>query len=125
MALKIIIVYNIFGDSMFSFIKKNPVALKQEKIAELWNYMTSMSKKDKKLFIQLIEQENEPLKFRPGDEPKSAFLKDKKMIQKSIIQIQEGPRLYDYNCYCFKDDIYEILEESYDQFMGILNQKMF
>lgn len=46
------------------FIKKNPEAVKQEKIANLWHYMTSMSKKDKKLFQQLIEQDNEPLKFK-------------------------------------------------------------
>lgn len=107
---------------MFSFIKKNPAAIKQEKIANLWNYMTSMSKKDKKLFVQLIEQDNEPLKFKQGEEPKSQFLKDKKMIEKFVEQEQIGSRLFDYTCFKFKEDVYALLDESYDQFYDIIGK---
>ena len=102
------------------FIKKNPEAVKQEKIANLWHYMTSMSKKDKKLFQQLIEQDNEPLKFKDGEVPKSQFLKDKKMIERFVIQEQIDSRLYDYICFKLKDDIFELLDESYDQFYSII-----
>lgn len=109
---------------MFSFIKKNPIAIKQEKIAELWSYITALNKKDKALFFKLLDEENEPLKYKPGDEPKSRFLKDKKMIEKTVEQVVEGSRLYDYNCYKFKQDVYEILDESYDQFVSIMNQKI-
>ena len=48
------------------------------------------------------------------------LLKDKKMIERFVIQEQIDSRLYDYICFKFKDDIFELLDESYDQFYSII-----
>lgn len=82
--------------------------------------MTSMNKKDKQLLNQLMEQDNAPLEYKDGEVPKSQFLKNKKIIEKSIIQKQIDSRVYDFICFKIKDDVYELLDESYDQFYAII-----
>ena len=42
------------------------------------------------------------------------------MIERFVIQEQIDSRLYDYICFKFKDDIFELLDESYDQFYSII-----
>lgn len=88
-------------------------------IPDLWNFMTSLNKKDKAIFIQFLDNENTPLEFK-GDVKKSGILKNKKIIERTVIQKEEGNRLQDYTLYRIQSDVYETLKPSYDQFYTII-----
>lgn len=81
--------------------------------------MVSLNKKDKALFEQFLESDNAPLEFQ-GDVKKGGLLKNKQMIERTIIQKEENHRLYDYTCYRIQPEIYDVLKPSYDQFYAIL-----
>ena len=59
------------------FFKKE----KKMNVPDLWNFMTSLNKKDKALFEELLDNDNEPLEYK-GDVKQGGLLKNKKMIAK-------------------------------------------
>ena len=44
------------------FFKKE----KKVNVPDLWNFMTSLNKKDKALFEELLDNDNEPLEYKGG-----------------------------------------------------------
>ncbi len=94
---------------------------KKESISDLWSFMTSLNKKDKALFVQFLENENAPLEFE-GDVKKNGLLKNKKIIERTLIQKEENNRLKDYTQYRIQAEIYDLLKPSYDQFYSILGK---
>ena len=92
---------------------------KKNNIPDLWNFMTSLNKKDKALFEQLLDNDNEPLEYQ-GDVKIGGLLKNKKMIERSVIQKEEEGRLRDYTQYRIQPEVYEVLKPSYDQFYSII-----
>ncbi len=99
------------------FFKKK----KKEAIPDLWNFMTSLNKKDKAIFVQFLENENKPLEFK-GDIKKNGLLNNKKMIERTLIQKEEDQRLKDYTLFRIQPEIYTLLKPSYDQFYAILKK---
>lgn len=95
---------------------------KTRSIPDLWNYMTSLNKKDKQIFENFLIHDNEPLEFK-GDVKQSGVLKDKTMIERKLIQKEENSRLVDYTQYTIKEEIYAILKPSYDTFNKIKNHE--
>ena len=94
---------------------------KKESISDLWSFMTSLNKKDKELFVQFLENENAPLEFE-GDVKKNGLLKNKKIIERTLIQKEENNRLKDYTQYRIQKEVYDLLKPSYDQFYSILGK---
>ena len=47
-------------------------------------------------------------------------LKNKKMIERRVIEKEEDGRLRDYTQYRIQPDVYEVLKPSYDQFYSII-----
>lgn len=94
---------------------------KKESISDLWSFMTSLNKKDKALFVQFLENENAPLEFE-GNVKKNGLLKNKKIIERTIVQKEENNRLKDYTQYRIQAEIYDLLKPSYDQFYSILGK---
>ena len=86
---------------------------KKMNVPDLWNFMTSLNKKDKALFEELLDNDNEPLEYK-GDVKQGGLLKNKKMIER-----RDG-RLRDYTQYRIQPDVYEVLKPSYDQFYSII-----
>jgi len=39
---------------------------KKMNVPDLWNFMTSLNKKDKALFEELLDNDNEPLEYKGG-----------------------------------------------------------
>lgn len=50
---------------------------KKMNVPDLWNFMTSLNKKDKALFEELLDNDNEPLEYK-GDVKQGGLLKNKK-----------------------------------------------
>ena len=48
------------------------------------------------------------------------LLKNKKMIERRVIEKEEDGRLRDYTQYRIQPDVYEVLKPSYDQFYSII-----
>ncbi len=94
---------------------------KKESISDLWSFMTSLNKKDKALFVQFLENENAPLEFE-GDVKKNGLLKNKKIIERTLVQKEENNRLKDYTQYRIQKEVYDLLKPSYDQFYSILGK---
>lgn len=92
---------------------------KMNNIPDLWNFMTSLNKKDKALFEELLDNDNEPLEYK-GDVKIGGLLKNKKMIERTVIQKEEEGRLRDYTQYRIQPEVYEVLKPSYDQFYSII-----
>ena len=46
--------------------------------------------------------------------------KNKKMIERRVIEKEENGRLRDYTQYRIQPDVYEVLKPSYDQFYSII-----
>lgn len=92
---------------------------KKLNVPDLWNFMTSLNKKDKALFEELLDNDNEPLEYQ-GDVKMGGLLKNKKMIERIVIQKEEGGRLRDYTQYRIQPEVYEVLKPSYDQFYSII-----
>lgn len=92
---------------------------KKMNVPDLWNFMTSLNKKDKALFEELLDNDNEPLEYK-GDVKQGGLLKNKKMIERRVIEKEEDGRLRDYTQYCIQPDVYEVLKPSYDQFYSII-----
>ena len=86
------------------FFKKE----KKMNVPDLWNFMTSLNKKDKALFEELL------------DVKQGGLLKNKKMIERRVIEKEEDGRLRDYTQYRIQPDVYEVLKPSYDQFYSII-----
>lgn len=101
------------GDRMFLKKKKNTVP-------DLWNFMTSLNKKDKTLFESLLKNGNQPLEYK-GDHKPSGLLKNKKIIERTVVQKAEGNRLKDYTEYRIQPDIYAVMKPSYDTFHAIIH----
>ena len=97
------------------FFKKE----KKMNVPDLWNFMTSLNKKDKALFEELLDNDNEPLEYK-GDVKQGGLLKNKKMIERRVIEKEENGRLRDYTQYRIRPDVYEVLKPSYDQFYSII-----
>ena len=74
------------------FFKKE----KKMNVPDLWNFMTSLNKKDKALFEELLDNE------------------------RRVIEKEEDGRLRDYTQYRIQPDVYEVLKPSYDQFYSII-----
>ena len=68
---------------------------KKMNVPDLWNFMTSLNKKDKALFEELLDNDNEPLEYK-GDVKQGGLLKNKKMIERRVIEKEEDGRLRDY-----------------------------
>lgn len=100
---------------MIMFFKKE----KKMNVPDLWNFMTSLNKKDKALFEELLDNDNEPLEYK-GDVKQGGLLKNKKMIERRVIEKEEDGRLRDYTQYRIQPDVYEVLKSSYDQFYSII-----
>ena len=100
---------------MIMFFKKE----KKMNVPDLWNFMTSLNKKDKALFEELLDNDNEPLEYK-GDIKQGGLLKNKKMIERRVIEKEEDGRLHDYAQYRIQPDVYEVLKPSYDQFYSII-----
>ena len=100
---------------MIMFFKKE----KKMNVPDLWNFMTSLNKKDKALFEELLDNDNEPLEYK-GDIKQGGLLKNKKMIERRVIEKEEDGRLHDYTQYRIQPDVYEFLKPSYDQFYSII-----
>lgn len=49
---------------------------KKMNVPDLWNFMTSLNKKDKALFEELLDNDNEPLEYK-GDVKQGGLLKNK------------------------------------------------
>ena len=92
---------------------------KKMNVPDLWNFMTSLNKKDKALFEELLDNDNEPLEYK-GDVKQGGLLKNKKMIERRVIEKEEDGRLRDYTQYRAQPDVYEVLKPSYDQFYSII-----
>ena len=92
---------------------------KKMNVPDLWNFMTSLNKKDKALFEELLDNDNEPLEYK-GDVKQGGLLKNKKMIERRVIEKEEDGRLRDYTQYRIQPDVYEVLKPSYDQFYSII-----
>lgn len=92
---------------------------KKMNVPDLWNFMTSLNKKDKALFEELLDNDNEPLEYK-GDVKQGGLLKNKKMIERRVIEKVEDGRLRDYTQYRIQPDVYEVLKPSYDQFYSII-----
>lgn len=92
---------------------------KKMNVPDLWNFMTSLNKKDKALFEELLDNDNEPLEYK-GDVKQGGLLKNKKMIERRVIEKEEDGRLRDYTQYRIHPDVYEVLKPSYDQFYSII-----
>lgn len=92
---------------------------KKMNVPDLWNFMTSLNKKDKALFEELLDNDNEPLEYK-GDVKQGGLLKNKKMIERRVIEKKEDGRLRDYTQYRIQPDVYEVLKPSYDQFYSII-----
>ena len=92
---------------------------KKMNVPDLWNFMTSLNKKDKALFEELLDNDNEPLEYK-GDVKQGGLLKNKKMIERRVIEKEEDGRLRDYTQYRIPPDVYEVLKPSYDQFYSII-----
>ena len=75
-------------------------------VPDLWNFMTSLNK--------------EPLEYK-GDVKMGGLLKNKKMIERKVIQKEEDGRLRDYTQYRIQPDVYTVLKPSYDQFYSIIS----
>lgn len=58
---------------------------KKMNVPDLWNFMTSLNKKDKALFEELLDNDNEPLEYK-GDVKQGGLLKNKKMIERRVIE---------------------------------------
>lgn len=99
------------------FFKKE----KKNAIPDLWNFMMSLNKKEKALFEQLLDEDNEPLEYK-GDVKMGGLLKNKKMIERTVIQKEEDGRLRDYTQYRIQPDVYKVLKPSYDKFYSIINE---
>lgn len=97
------------------FFKKE----KKMNVPDLWNFMTYLNKKDKALFEELLDNDNEPLEYK-GDVKQGGLLKNKKMIERRVIEKEEDGRLLDYTQYRIQPDVYEVLKPSYDQFYSII-----
>lgn len=97
------------------FFKKE----KKMNVPDLWNFMTSLNKKDKALFEELLDNDNEPLEYK-GDVKQGGLLKNKKMIERRVIEKEEDGRLRDYTQHRIQPDVYEVLKPSYDQFYSII-----
>ena len=93
--------------------------IKEDDVPDLWNFMTSLNKKDKALFEELLDNDNEPLEYK-GDVKQGGLLKNKKMIERRVIEKEEDGRLRDYTQYRIQPDVYEVLKPSYDQFYSII-----
>ena len=88
---------------------------KKMNVPDLWNFMTSLNKKDKALFEELLDNDNEPLEYK-GDVKQGGLLKNKKMIERRVIEKEEdgvwnvsGPRLervFDINKLNTEEDFY-------------------
>ena len=104
-------------DGMFPKDKKEKE--KKMNVPDLWNFMTSLNKKDKALFEELLDNDNEPLEYK-GDVKQGGLLKNKKMIERRVIEKEENGRLRDYTQYRIQPDVYEVLKPSYDQFYSII-----
>lgn len=102
---------------MIMFFKKEKE--KKMNVPDLWNFMTSLNKKDKALFEELLDNDNEPLEYK-GDVKQGGLLKNKKMIERRVIEKEEDGRLRDYTQYRIQPDVYEVLKPSYDQFYSII-----
>ena len=76
-------------------------------------------RKDKALFEELLDNDNEPLEYK-GDVKQGGLLKNKKMIERRVIEKEEDGRLRDYTQYRIQPDVYEVLKPSYDQFYSII-----
>lgn len=50
---------------------------KKMNVPDLWNFMTSLNKKDKALFEELLDNDNEPLEYK-GDVKQGGLLYLKK-----------------------------------------------
>ena len=100
---------------MIMFFRKE----KKMNVPDLWNFMTSLNKKDKALFEELLDNDNEPLEYK-GDVKQGGLLKNKKMIERRVIETEEDGRLRDYTQYRIQPDVYEVLKPSYDQFYSII-----
>lgn len=99
------------------FFKKK----EENNISDLWNFMTSLNKKDKALFEKLLKEDNTPLEYK-GDVKMKGLLKNPKMIERILIQKEEGGRLMDYTQYRIQPDIYKVLKPSYDEFYSIIKK---
>lgn len=66
---------------MIMFFRKE----KKMNVPDLWNFMTSLNKKDKALFEELLDNDNEPLEYK-GDVKQGGLLKNKKMIERRVIE---------------------------------------
>ena len=97
------------------FFKKE----KKMNVPDLWNFMISLNKKDKALFEELLDNDNEPLEYK-GDVKQGGLLKNKKMIERRVIEKDEDGRLRDSTQYRIQPDVYEVLKPSYDQFYSII-----
>ena len=62
---------------------------KKMNVPDLWNFMTSLNKKDKALFEELLDNDNEPLEYK-GDVKQGGLLKNKKMIERRVIEKEES-----------------------------------
>lgn len=100
---------------MIMFFRKE----KKMNVPDLWNFMTSLNKKDKASFEELLDNDNEPLEYK-GDVKQGGLLKNKKMIERRVIEKEEDERLRDYTQYRIQPDVYEVLKPSYDQFYSII-----
>ena len=93
---------------------------KKVNVPDLWSFMTSLNKKEKALFEELLDNDNEPLEYK-GDVKMGGVLKNKKMIERKVIQKEEEGRLRDYTQYRIQPDVYTVLKPSYDQFYSIIS----
>ena len=59
---------------------------KKMNVPDLWNFMTSLNKKDKALFEELLDNDNEPLEYK-GDVKQGGLLKNKTHLIKQDIDI--------------------------------------
>ena len=73
------------------------MTLKKRYISDIWNIYDSTT-------VEL-----------PG-----GLLKNKKMIERRVIEKEEDGRLRDYTQYRIQPDVYEVLKPSYDQFYSII-----
>ena len=92
---------------------------KKMNVPDLWNFMTFLNKQDQALFEELLDNDNEPLEYK-GDVKQGGLLKNRKMIERRVIEKEEEGRLRDYTQYRIQPDVYEVLKPSYDQFYSII-----
>ena len=56
---------------------------KKMNVPDLWNFMTSLNKKDKALFEELLDNDNEPLEYK-GDVKQGGLLKEGSLKKKRM-----------------------------------------